>query len=392
MDPDNRELMVHLMDLAAAERRTATLDTLTARYLRTEPADELPPAIHAYAALRALVLEPQAAHEQALSRLVEAGPEAILDALVRVAPQLDDLELSDRLAALLADPSQPPDLRAEGHLHRAWFAVARGRWRDAEAHWQAARSIQPERTLVYRVLTATMAHSPAAPGELDSLRAAVAAWMPGAALEDGLHEGDLDVVRTYLLGLLAWRARDEAALEHGIRDLAALASERATRAEMPRVPGTPGLAAALAATLEALEHWHADRQAQALAALDRAELRIPFHHRARSPVLEQHPNRFVRAEILRSRSVDRADGASAADADALRWYASLDEGYFHWGAPLLGPALLGSAEIHERHGRSEQADAAYRRFLELWADADPELHAWVENARRAAAVSRAPSN
>lgn len=377
MDPGNRELMLHLMELAAAEGRESVLDSLSALYLHIEPGDELPTALHAYAALRALVLDSNAEHEGALARLAAAGPEAVFDALVRVAPHLRDFDLNDRLAAMLADPAHAPGWRANGHLHRAWFAVAQGRWSDAEVDWRAAESIQPGWTLIQRVLTAALPHSPKSPDELDSLRAAVQAWAPPTALEDGLHAGDLDAVRVYLLGLLAWRAADDAGLARAVRELAAVSGPGPGRPNL-NGGGTPGLAAAFATTLEALDVWRADRHADALAALDRAVLRIPFHRRARSPLLEQHLNRFVRAEAMRGQGTS---GQQAADEDALRWYASLDDGYFHWGAPFLGPTLLAVADIHERHGRAEQAAAAYERFLELWADADPELHTWLELAR-----------
>jgi serine/threonine protein kinase/tetratricopeptide (TPR) repeat protein len=371
MDPGNRELMVHLMDLAAKDGRKATLDSLTERYIATEPGSETPTALHAYAALRTLVLESPEAREGALSTLAAAGPDAIEDALVRVAPQLRDSELSDRLAAMLTDASHPADLRSIGHLHRAWFAIARGRWSAAETHWRNAGSPRSGWPLVHRVLAATLPHAPTSTAKLDSLRGSVAAWTPAAALEDGLHEGDLYNVRIYLLGLLDWRAGDNAGVARAIADLATPSSTASTA-------GTPGLASALASTLRALELWRAGRSVDALAALDQAQLRIPFHRRANSPLLEQHLNRFVRAEILRAMG---AADANASDDDALRWYASLEDGYFHWGAPFLAPALLGSAEIHERNGRIEQAVAAYERFFTLWADAEPGVHTWLELAR-----------
>jgi tetratricopeptide (TPR) repeat protein len=367
MDVGNRELMVHLMDLAAVEGRTADLDSLTARYVTVVPGDELPTALHAYAALRDIVREPPARWGKILSRLAAAGPGAVSDALVRVAPQLRDPGLSDRLAAMLADPSNDAPMRASGHLHRAWLAAGRGRWSAAESHWNDAGSLQPDWRLVQRVLAAAVPHSPLSPAGLDSMRAAVSRWTPPAALEDGLHEGDTAVLRTYLAGLLAWRAGDDSRLARAVAELAA-----------PSQSGV--LAPALAATLEALEHWRSDRLADAMAALDRAELRLPFHRRARSPVLEQHLNRFVRGEILRAQAADGRENAGEAGQAALRWYASLEDGYFHWGAPFVGPALLGAAEIHEREGRTAEAAAAYERFLVLWADADPELHTWLDLA------------
>jgi serine/threonine-protein kinase len=363
LDPDNRELMVHLMDMAAAEGRASTLDSLTARYLDTEPGDEPPTALHAYAALRTLVLDERSSRDEAIGRLAAVGPDAVFEALVRIGPQLRDPDLTDRLAAILTDPSHASDHRANGYLHRAWVAVARGRWSAAEEYWESAGTIQPGWTLIHRVLAASLAHSPVPHEELDSMRASVMAWAPPAALEDGQHAGDLQALQSYLIGLLDWRVGDETGVAHTIADLAAIPT------------ATRGLAASFAATLEALELTRADRATDALAALDRAEMHMPFHRRARSPLLEQHLGRFLRAEILRSQE------SEATDEQALRWYAALEDGYFHWGAPFVGPALLGSAQIHERRGRPEEAARLYDRFITLWSDADADLHAWLELAR-----------
>ena len=92
-------------------------------------------------------------------------------------------------------------------------------------------------------------------------------------------------------------------------------------------------------------------------------------------------DQLVRAEALLAMSAEGPGTGRAGDRDALRWYASLEDGYFHWGAPFVGPALVAAARIHERNGRAEDAAAAYERFLTLWADADPELDAWLGLAR-----------
>lgn len=47
----------------------------------------------------------------------------------------------------------------------------------------------------------------------------------------------------------------------------------------------------------------------------------------------------------------------------------------------LAPAEARQAEICERLGDPEAAIAHYRRFLELWHDADPELGPWIAHAR-----------
>jgi hypothetical protein len=47
----------------------------------------------------------------------------------------------------------------------------------------------------------------------------------------------------------------------------------------------------------------------------------------------------------------------------------------------LAPAELKSAAIYERRGDRPGALAAYRAFVALWSDSDPELQAQVAAAR-----------
>ena len=55
----------------------------------------------------------------------------------------------------------------------------------------------------------------------------------------------------------------------------------------------------------------------------------------------------------------------------------------------LAPAELDVAALYERQGDRTRALAAYRTFVDLWRDADPELRPAVERARaRIAALGR----
>jgi hypothetical protein len=47
----------------------------------------------------------------------------------------------------------------------------------------------------------------------------------------------------------------------------------------------------------------------------------------------------------------------------------------------LAPAQLRQAEIYDQRGDRAQAAQHYRKFIELWRDADPELQASVTKAR-----------
>jgi hypothetical protein len=48
----------------------------------------------------------------------------------------------------------------------------------------------------------------------------------------------------------------------------------------------------------------------------------------------------------------------------------------------LAPSHLRQAEIYDRRGDPRQAVKHYRRFIELWSNADPELQPVVDGARK----------
>lgn len=134
------------------------------------------------------------------------------------------------------------------------------------------------------------------------------------------------------------------------------------------------LGAALGASLLGHTALARGQPEAALVALREAALHWPFARRAGSPVLEQHLDRFARADALLA--LGRPD-------EALRWYAALHEGYSLLGTPFLGWSLLRRAEILERLDRPDDARKHYERVLHLWNDADPALH-----PRRAAIRAR----
>lgn len=368
LDPDNREVLVHLMDLAAREHRLADLDTLSTRYLRAAAGGERPGMRPAYRALRALALDGPGALDSAAATLREAGPDAQLVALLRVAPQLDDLAPAERFAALLAEPATAPPLRATAELHRALFAAARGRWADAERAWAAAEPTAPALTRLHRALAYSLPFSPATDSLLAALGSQLRHWdAERQPLENGTHSGELDLVRDYLFGLLSWRSGDTAAVVASAAQLRAApaAGERAQTAR------------AFAATLEGLAAWRRGDAPAALAALERAELRLPFHVRAASPLLAQPLVRFARAELYREAGRPR---------EALRWYDSLRDGTHAWSVVFLAPAALQRAVLLDREGRGAEALRAYRLFLRTWRGPAPAP--WPDAARVAERVAR----
>jgi tetratricopeptide (TPR) repeat protein len=82
--------------------------------------------------------------------------------------------------------------------------------------------------------------------------------------------------------------------------------------------------------------------------------------------------RYTRAELLER--LGRED-------EALGWYGSIAE-RAAYELVYLAPAHRRQAEIYARRGQPDLAAQHYRRFIELWSEADPELQPVVAEARR----------
>jgi tetratricopeptide (TPR) repeat protein len=66
---------------------------------------------------------------------------------------------------------------------------------------------------------------------------------------------------------------------------------------------------------------------------------------------------------------------------AIRWYSSFAH-VSMYDLVLLAPSHLRRAEIYERLGERDAARRHYARFIELWANCDPELRSQVDRAEQ----------
>ena len=108
------------------------------------------------------------------------------------------------------------------------------------------------------------------------------------------------------------------------------------------------------------------RDGEALAVLDAAEWE------AAAPVfVSEAYDRYFRAELLQR--VGRED-------EALGWYGSIAE-RAAYELVYLAPSHRRQAEIYARRDQPDLAAQHYRRFIELWSEADPELQPVVAEAR-----------
>ena len=83
-------------------------------------------------------------------------------------------------------------------------------------------------------------------------------------------------------------------------------------------------------------------------------------------------DRYFRAELL---------AEMKKDDEALGWLRSIAE-RASYELVYLAPAQVRQAEIYDRRGDRDEAVKHYRRFIELWQNAEPELQPLVAGARK----------
>ncbi|HEV2084624.1 MAG TPA: tetratricopeptide repeat protein, partial [Gemmatimonadales bacterium] len=263
-----------------------------------------------------------------------------------------DLEGSERVGRRLAGTFQAPDLQAYGHRMLAQAAIARGQWQGAWSELTLAATLDSIPALELRSLFAAFSFLPLPRSEIIAVREAVRRWDAGA-------EAPLRLQR---LGLLDTRLGDTTS---ALRDARAL-----DRAADSSLHGR--FAHTLAASIRAHVAAVGGRDREALADLDAAG----WEAAAPAFVAEAY-DRYFRGELLeRARRED----------EALGWFQSIAE-RAAYELVYLAPSHLRQAEIYQRRGQRDLAVQHYRRFIELWREADPELQPVVAEARRRLAES-----
>jgi tetratricopeptide (TPR) repeat protein len=273
---------------------------------------------------------------------VQRPPTALEEAVMTA-----DLEGSERVGHRLAGASQAPDLQAYGHRMLAQAALARGQWRRAWSELAVAGRLDSIPALELRSLFAAFSFLPLPRSEIIAVRETVRRWDGGAQRALRLHR----------LGLLDTRLGDTTS---ALRDARSLA-----RAADSSLAGR--FAQTLAASIRAHVAAVGGRDRQALSDLDAAG----WEAAAPAFVAEAY-DRYFRAELL-----ERAK----REDEALGWFQSIAE-RAAYELVYLAPSHLHQAEIYRRRGQRDLAVQHYRRFIELWDEADSELQPAVAEARK----------
>jgi DNA-binding SARP family transcriptional activator len=386
--PGARESLVHLVRLAAKSGDQRAVDTLTQRVIALDSAKD----VVEMRLFRAIAADDDEGMRRVIESLRASPDEAVLTAAWRAGTFAEALERAADIASLMVDPSRGAAYQATGRWYVASLALARGKWRLARAtiapalpapmpngnpdpgHATALRHAGPLQggsiDAVHAGQLGLMAALPVLPlssEELALIRQRVAAWPPAPpalAYWPNLFE---PTMRDYVLGLLSVRAGDTSA-----------ALRYAARLERLKGDGVTETAHGGALTLRAEVARSAGQREKALALLDAA----PPDGSLSSVLPSRAYERFLRAELLRE---------LGRDDDALRWYATQGQSFVP-DLIYLAPAHLRQAQVHDRRGDSARAVAHYRRFVELWQEADPELQPMVAAARhRIASLGGEPS-
>jgi DNA-binding SARP family transcriptional activator/TolB-like protein len=363
-DPYHVDAALHLARIAARDGRPHELDSLVSRMHAMQPGGGW---ITEMDVLRALLGTDRAAQHRAIAA-AGGGADALLEQAVALSGNLAD---GERLIRERLHLERSPPEQARSHLFLAHVQLARGRYRDAVRDIAAAAVLPASRRLEYRAMMATLPFLPLPRDDIAAVRFEVAshadtplhdvtttACCGGIEYPHALWPGMYRPRRLYLLAALHVRLDDlarAAAVADSIGELAATDGfapgyERLTRARM--TAGTGGAAAGL----------------QLLGQPQPPPLRTfeDFVDHGRPY------ERWLRAELLRE---------AGRVAEALRWYGTFPDPLAR-DLAYLAPSHLRRGEIHDMLGDSEHATFHYRRFVELWADADPELQPQVERVRK----------
>jgi tetratricopeptide (TPR) repeat protein len=356
-DPDNGDALIHLARIASIEGSRPEVDTLVRRALTaigggTEVVETR--------AFRAFVLGDRPGQKRITQRiLANPGGVPAVTAL-EVAVTADNLEGTERFGHWLTGASQAPDLQGYGHRMLAQAALARGQWRRAWSELTLTARLDSIPALELRSLFASFSFLPLPRSEIVAVRQAVRRWNPveptRQAGHSRAHSGIHAYLRLHRLGLLDTRLGDTTAALHQARVL----DQAADSSHIGRLAHT------LAESIRAHVAASGGRAREAFTHVDAAGWEA-----AASVFVAEAYDRYFRAELLEQ--LERDD-------EALGWFRSIAE-RAAYELVYLAPSQLRQAGIYDRRGDRSQAARHYRRFIELWREADPELQPTVTEAR-----------
>jgi tetratricopeptide (TPR) repeat protein len=252
----------------------------------------------------------------------------------------------------------------------AHLELAQGRWRSAQQELEKATALDLPYALEYRAIFSALPFRQTAKDELESVRDELLRWDAGAVPESGmLLDPHLDahlILRTYLLGVVSSKLENIDEARGYAEELA-----RSTGSEDEQSVPT-----GFSATIDALIKVAQDHPEEAAKLIEGARFRrFDWARTHVSAFYSRAFERFVLAGLF---------AVLGQSEEALRWYDTAGKQSLY-DLVYLAPSNLKSAQICEQLGRTEEAMAHYRRFIDLWQDCDEEFRPQLEEAERALA-------
>ncbi len=265
-----------------------------------------------------------------------------------VAGLLERPDLARGIARRLVAPHRPTTVRAQGHVALAHLAIAEGRRDEAWHELDLAASLDPSAAALARASLAALPFVAVPRAAQDSAaRALREAPDPNAtplSLELVADLPAMPVIRAYLGALLQ---------PGGEGSLACAA----------RAPASRQLCDDLVLELEAERQVARGRNTEALVAVERMGMIVPYQLAARSTFFARTRARWRRAELL---------DAAHWDREARDWYVTTPQGsrldYVYLAASRLRRGLL-----RERANDPVGAAEHYRKVIALLARANGEF-------------------
>ncbi len=363
LDPTYWPALQHLSEVAALEGRRAEADSLLGRYETAVGTEHMMLATRAF---RAYAFGDSAARAT-LARALAADRGFFLIASVwYVSVYGRDVDNARLVGNMLVEPLRPPEQQGFGRIVLAHLDLAQGKWRAARAELAIARAHSPDDALEYQLLLsmAPFLNTPSA--ELNQVRSDLLRLPPPKLIASTLswprtHTGLHPMLRAYIAAMSSARTGDDAGRTQQLAEL--------DKAIDPTGPSALSKGFALSVAAERLRQQ--GRPAQALTELERAARKTPFVPAWTSGFVSQAYERYTRAELLHD---------LGRDDEALRWYSVFGDNS-PYDLVYLAPSLYRQAQIYDARGQKSVAVERYKRFVELWKDADPQLQPMVASAR-----------
>jgi tetratricopeptide (TPR) repeat protein len=376
-EPDHATALIHLVRIAGARRDRPAVDSLVRRVLQLNPGGERALEMRA---LQLAMAGPEADWAALEADLTAAGDPAVALQGVYSVYMFGNAAATEHLLGALTRSGGPSLTLSRVRAMRAHFHAARGRLREAREDLRDDGGEGAGELLAHRALLATLPFAGTSPDSLRRLREQLRAWDADAERPSGLpsayfntHDGLYPAIRLYLLGRVSAALGDTAAVRRYAEALERLAGPSKTRS----------VAEGLGRGLRGLLLVARGRPRDALALLEPTVRNGGYEPKLFSPFLSQPAERYLVGELLDS--LGRDDDARVWLGSVL-WFGIYDRAW-------AGPALLRIARIFERQGRRDSAAAYYARFVEQWAEADPDLRGVVQDARAALArLTAEPGN